>query len=98
MQSVDDLAVDVPAAVDLIAHFVARAVTDDILPPAFLQKLSEGASCSLTVPLTAAALCCILQAPSPDCIAEYTDMAWGMAGKGADQDCEPEVIWDSITE
>lgn len=37
---------DVPAAVDWIAHFMARAVTDDILPPAFLARLSTGASLS----------------------------------------------------
>lgn len=35
---------DVPGATDLIAHFIARAVIDDILPPAFLKKLPQGTS------------------------------------------------------
>ena len=43
LQSVEDLSLDVPAADDLVAHFIARAVTDDILPPAFLSQLSSGA-------------------------------------------------------
>ena len=43
LQSIEDLKLDVPAADDLVAHFIARAVTDDILPPAFLSQLSSGA-------------------------------------------------------
>lgn len=42
LASVDDLKLDVPAAEDDLALFLARAVVDDILPPAFLQKLSCG--------------------------------------------------------
>lgn len=38
LQAVDDLAVDIPDAVDVLALFIARAVVDDILPPAFLNK------------------------------------------------------------
>jgi len=38
LESVDDLAVDIPAVVDVLALFIARAVVDDILPPAFLSK------------------------------------------------------------
>ncbi|CAN7050388.1 unnamed protein product, partial [Brassica rapa subsp. trilocularis] len=34
----DDLFVDIPNAVDVLAVFVARAIVDDILPPAFLKK------------------------------------------------------------
>ncbi|KAF8411574.1 hypothetical protein HHK36_004129 [Tetracentron sinense] len=34
----DDLVVDIPDTVDVLALFVARAVVDDILPPAFLTK------------------------------------------------------------
>lgn len=36
--SADDLIVDIPDAVDVLALFIARAVVDDILPPAFLTK------------------------------------------------------------
>ena len=38
LDSADDLALDIPDAVDVLALFVARAVVDDILPPAFLTK------------------------------------------------------------
>ncbi|CAL9065257.1 unnamed protein product [Musa banksii] len=38
LESVDDLAVDIPDAVDVLALFIARAVVDDILPPAFLTR------------------------------------------------------------
>ncbi|XP_057841956.2 MA3 DOMAIN-CONTAINING TRANSLATION REGULATORY FACTOR 4 [Cryptomeria japonica] len=39
LDSADDLALDIPDAVDILALFVARAVVDDILPPAFLTKM-----------------------------------------------------------
>lgn len=42
VHSVDDLRIDVPDAPELIATFVARAVVDDILPPAFVDKLPSG--------------------------------------------------------
>lgn len=38
VESADDLIVDIPDAVDILALFIARAVVDDILPPAFLTK------------------------------------------------------------
>ncbi|XP_071716993.1 MA3 DOMAIN-CONTAINING TRANSLATION REGULATORY FACTOR 2-like [Rutidosis leptorrhynchoides] len=38
VESADDLIVDIPDTVDVLAVFVARAVVDDILPPAFLKK------------------------------------------------------------
>ena len=41
--AVDDLQIDVPDAPDLIASFVARAVVDDVLPPAFVDRLPPGA-------------------------------------------------------
>lgn len=45
IELVDDLALDIVDAVDVLALFVARAVVDDILPPAFLtsarNKVSE---------------------------------------------------------
>ena len=37
LESLDDLALDVPAAHNLAARFLARAVADEILPPAFLS-------------------------------------------------------------
>lgn len=46
LESVDDLVLDIPDAVDILAVFLARAVVDDTLPPAFLRKaqkvLAEG--------------------------------------------------------
>ncbi|KAG9446685.1 hypothetical protein H6P81_012813 [Aristolochia fimbriata] len=38
LESVDDLALDILDAVDVLALFIARAVVDDILPPAFLTR------------------------------------------------------------
>ncbi|PIN26057.1 Neoplastic transformation suppressor Pdcd4/MA-3, contains MA3 domain [Handroanthus impetiginosus] len=38
VESADDLIVDIPDAVDILALFIARAVVDDILPPSFLTK------------------------------------------------------------
>ncbi len=42
LNSVDDLKLDVPSAEDDLALFLARAVIDDILPPAFLHKVPCG--------------------------------------------------------
>ncbi|KAL7245796.1 hypothetical protein ACSBR2_001016 [Camellia fascicularis] len=38
VESTDDLIVDIPDTIDVLALFIARAVVDDILPPAFLTK------------------------------------------------------------
>ncbi|XP_068321655.1 MA3 DOMAIN-CONTAINING TRANSLATION REGULATORY FACTOR 2-like [Pyrus communis] len=38
VESADDFIVDIPDTVDVLALFIARAVVDDILPPAFLKK------------------------------------------------------------
>lgn len=38
LESADDLIVDTPDTVDVLSLFVARAVVDDILPPAFLTR------------------------------------------------------------
>ncbi|KAK7302189.1 hypothetical protein RJT34_13071 [Clitoria ternatea] len=38
IESVDDLAVDILDVVDILGLFLARAVVDDILPPAFLAR------------------------------------------------------------
>lgn len=42
LESVDDLALDVPAASADLAMFIARAVVDDILPPKFIDVTLEG--------------------------------------------------------
>lgn len=41
LESADDLAVDILDTVDILALFVARAVVDDILPPAFLTRAKK---------------------------------------------------------
>ncbi|KAK9108344.1 hypothetical protein Syun_024355 [Stephania yunnanensis] len=41
LEAADDLAVDILDAVDTLALFIARAVVDDILPPAFLNKAKK---------------------------------------------------------
>ncbi|KAF7838219.1 programmed cell death protein 4 [Senna tora] len=41
LESADDLAVDILDAVDILALFLARAVVDDILPPAFLARAKK---------------------------------------------------------
>lgn len=41
IHSVDDLKLDVPEAPELIALFLARAVVDDILPPAMIDKIED---------------------------------------------------------
>ncbi|CAN1179521.1 MA3 DOMAIN-CONTAINING TRANSLATION REGULATORY FACTOR 3 [Linum perenne] len=41
LESADDLVVDIPDAVDLLALFVARAVVDEILSPAFLIRAKK---------------------------------------------------------
>ncbi|CAI9116436.1 OLC1v1017578C4 [Oldenlandia corymbosa var. corymbosa] len=38
LMSADDLIVDIPDTIDVLALFLARAVVDEILPPAFLTK------------------------------------------------------------
>ncbi|KAL5717891.1 Peptide chain release factor 1 [Ranunculus cassubicifolius] len=38
LEAADELAVDILDAVDVLALFIARAVVDDILPPAFLSR------------------------------------------------------------
>ncbi|KAL4634252.1 hypothetical protein ACB092_04G186600 [Castanea dentata] len=42
LESADDLAVDILDAVDILALFLARAVVDDIIPPAFLNRAKKG--------------------------------------------------------
>ncbi|XP_040986066.1 MA3 DOMAIN-CONTAINING TRANSLATION REGULATORY FACTOR 1-like [Juglans microcarpa x Juglans regia] len=42
LESADDLAVDILDAVEILALFLARAVVDDIVPPAFLTRAKKG--------------------------------------------------------
>jgi len=37
LKSIDDLALDTPDVVTVLAHFIARAIVDDVLPPAFFE-------------------------------------------------------------
>ncbi|CAL9057884.1 unnamed protein product [Musa banksii] len=48
LESIDDLALDILDAVDVLALFIARAVVDEILPPAFLKKAMRTLSESST--------------------------------------------------
>ncbi|XP_077227215.1 MA3 DOMAIN-CONTAINING TRANSLATION REGULATORY FACTOR 1-like [Tasmannia lanceolata] len=41
LESADDLALDILDAADILALFIARAVVDDILPPAFLTSAKK---------------------------------------------------------
>ncbi|GBG58825.1 hypothetical protein CBR_g226 [Chara braunii] len=41
LESIDDLALDIPHAASELSLFVARAIVDDILPPLFLKKMKE---------------------------------------------------------
>ncbi|KAI3927259.1 hypothetical protein MKW92_011592, partial [Papaver armeniacum] len=41
LEAVDDLVVDILDAVDVRSLFVAQAVVDDILPPAFLSRAKK---------------------------------------------------------
>ena len=40
--NLEDLQLDVPEAVDLLARFILRAVTDEVLPPAFVKTIPGG--------------------------------------------------------
>ncbi|WIA38524.1 hypothetical protein OEZ86_001845 [Tetradesmus obliquus] len=43
VESLDDLLLDVPDAVELLSLFIARGVVDDVLPPACIQRWASGA-------------------------------------------------------
>nr|DAD30719.1 TPA_asm: hypothetical protein HUJ06_009570 [Nelumbo nucifera] len=75
LESADDLALDILDAVDILALFIARAVVDDILPPAFLTRAKK------TLPETSKGLQVIqtaeksyLSAPHH---AEFVERRWG---------------------
>ena len=52
VNSLEDLQLDVPDAVDLLARFILRAITDEVLSPAF-TRLIPGGGCSLPFDSTA---------------------------------------------
>ncbi|KAG6513186.1 MA3 DOMAIN-CONTAINING TRANSLATION REGULATORY FACTOR 1-like [Zingiber officinale] len=75
LESVDDLALDILDAVDVLALFLARAVVDEILPPAFLTRAKK------MLPKSSKSLCVIqtaeksyLSAPHH---AEFVEQKWG---------------------
>ncbi|XP_077250579.1 MA3 DOMAIN-CONTAINING TRANSLATION REGULATORY FACTOR 1-like [Tasmannia lanceolata] len=75
LESADDLALDILDAVDILALFIARAVVDDILPPAFLtraKKTLKESSKGLQVIQTAEKS--YLSAPHH---AEFVERRWG---------------------
>ncbi|KAJ1695943.1 hypothetical protein LUZ63_012641 [Rhynchospora breviuscula] len=41
LESIDDLALDIPEAPEMLAVFISRAVVDDILPPAFIGRAKK---------------------------------------------------------
>jgi programmed cell death protein 4 len=41
VEGLDDLVLDVPQAVELLAFFTCRAIADDILPPSFLKDVEQ---------------------------------------------------------
>eukprot|EP00879_Flechtneria_rotunda_P027618 GHRR01029593.1.p1 GENE.GHRR01029593.1~~GHRR01029593.1.p1 ORF type:complete len:199 (+),score=60.34 GHRR01029593.1:872-1468(+) len=43
VESIDDLVLDVPDAVELLSLFIARGVVDDVLPPACTSRWAAGA-------------------------------------------------------
>ena len=47
LHRVDDLTLDFPGAPQLLGTFVARAVVDDLLPPAFARDVGESSAARL---------------------------------------------------
>ncbi|XP_051126379.1 MA3 DOMAIN-CONTAINING TRANSLATION REGULATORY FACTOR 2-like [Andrographis paniculata] len=75
VESTDDLTVDIPSAVDVLALFIARAVVDDILPPSFLTKtMAYLSKDSKGVDVIRRAEKCYLSAPLH---AETIERCWG---------------------
>lgn len=42
LDDLDDLALDTPEAYEYLGKFIARAIADDCLPPAFVANHNEG--------------------------------------------------------
>ena len=47
LEGLDDLILDVPDAVEVMALFICRAITDEILPPSFIGRLTPPLGSSL---------------------------------------------------
>mmetsp|Transcript_58763 Transcript_58763/g.187497 ORF Transcript_58763/g.187497 Transcript_58763/m.187497 type:complete len:703 (-) Transcript_58763:1595-3703(-) len=41
LRAADDLALDIPSAIDMVSMFAARCVVDDVVPPRFLPEVLE---------------------------------------------------------
>jgi programmed cell death protein 4 len=76
LEQSDDLALDVPAAQDILAKFLARAVHDEILPPSFLTDPTVAAVGGSVVQL-AVALLSIRQASA------RLERVWGVSDANA---------------
>lgn len=75
LESADDLSVDIPDAVNVLALFVARAVVDDILPPAFVTRVQKNLpESSKGLKVVQIAEKSYLSAPHH---AELVEMKWG---------------------
>ncbi|KAL8141996.1 hypothetical protein V2J09_015028 [Rumex salicifolius] len=74
LESADDLSVDIPDAVNVLALFIARAVVDDILPPSFITKVQKTLESSKGVQAVQIAEKSYLSAPHH---AELVERKWG---------------------
>ena len=72
LEDFDDLLLDVPAAADLLALFIGRAVIDEILPPSFVQRLTPPAGSPLAALKTKCSK--LLEAPHGE---ERLSRCWG---------------------
>ncbi|CAI0447505.1 unnamed protein product [Linum tenue] len=89
LESTDDLAVDILDVVDVLALFVARAVVDEILPPAFLpraKKTIPEASKGFQVLLTAEKS--YLSAPHH---AELVENRWGGSTRNTVEEVKKKI-------
>lgn len=74
LESADDLSVDIPDAVNVLALFIARAVVDDILPPSFITKVQKTLESSKGIQVVQIAEKSYLSAPHH---AELVERKWG---------------------
>ncbi|KAL5973817.1 MA3 DOMAIN-CONTAINING TRANSLATION REGULATORY FACTOR 2 [Asimina triloba] len=89
LESADDLAVDIPDVVDVLALFIARAVVDDILPPAFLMKqMNALPEESKGVEVIRRAEKCYLSAPLH---AEIIECRWGGSKNRTVEDVKAKI-------
>ena len=85
---VDDLAIDNPRACEHLANFLTRAVSDEILPPAFVTTAPPEALVS------SGHMACLTQARAPLVAAHFGDRrrhVWGAAADGSLEELKNEV-------